>query len=84
MTDPLESVCVCVSGWLHPSPAKRLQSRHVSSAAGFQHFIQSLARQGQTVGRVCSDQRTKHCENKFLFTVTPVSERTLPTFLLMA
>ena len=83
MTGPL-GVCVCVSGWLHPSPAKYLQSRHVSGAAVFQQIIQSLARQGRAVGRVYSDQRNLHCENKLLYTVTPVSERTLPTFLLMA
>ena len=83
MTGPL-GVCVCVSGWLHPSPAKYLQSRHVSSAAVFNRsYNHWLDRAGQWAGS-CSDQRNLRCENKLLYTVTPVSERTLPTFLLMA
>jgi hypothetical protein len=65
----LQHVCVCVCVFVF---------------CGFQQIIQSLARQGRAVGRVCSDQRNLHCENKLLYTVTPVSERTLPTFLLMA
>ena len=75
---------MCVSGWLHPSPAKRLQSRHVSGAAVFNiSYNHWLDRAGQRAGSVVISALST-VRTSFPFTVTPVSERTLPTFLLMA
>ena len=51
MTAPPASLCVCVSGWLHPSPKKCLQSRHVSSAAFLNiSYTHWLDRAGQWAG----------------------------------
>ena len=70
MTGPL-GVCACVSGWLHPSPAKYLQSRHVSSAAVFNRsYNHWLDRAGQWAGSVVisapCNVRTNSCTPSLL------------------